>query len=136
MLPALRRQYTAARWSARSRWAAACPRRHLPAMSAERIRGGEPEAWPLKRVHRGYRGCAVATRPLRCVGWQIHRAYGSAFALLPLYVEADHAILVTYRHNGEIAIDVELCLNDLLCCLRRIGYVGQRHLIRDLLLNG
>src|SRR3954453_9159321 len=59
-----------------------------------------------------------------------------ALALLPLYVEADHAILVTHCHDGEIAVDVELRLDDLLRRLRRVGDVGERHLVRNLLLDG
>src|SRR4051812_8541894 len=57
-------------------------------------------------------------------------------ALLPLYVEAHHSVLVTNCHDGEIAVDVELRLDDLLRRLRGIGDVGERHLIGNLLLDG
>src|ERR1035438_531165 len=59
--------------------------------------------------------------------------------LLPLpdqQVETHHAVLVANSLYGVFGIDVVLELNDLLCRLRQISDVRQRHIVRNLLLDG
>ena len=51
-------------------------------------------------------------------------------------VEADHAVLVTDREDGNVARDVVFALNNLLRSLRDFGAVREREIAGYLLLEG
>src|SRR5579859_2526248 len=53
-----------------------------------------------------------------------------------VHVKSEHAILVSYRYDGDVLVDVVFHLDHRLRRLREAGDVGKGQVVIDLLFNG